>query len=109
MLKGPILDVLKETAKYSRNIAPVDSVTIKIKNVAPNPEGKNIIAQLKHYISMPYHNWRSTEARVDGSTYDSKTQLYHSDKSYYYIKIFEEVIAGWHKEQLLYVTVSLSE
>jgi HKD family nuclease len=71
----PILDVLKETAKYSRNIVPVDSVTIKIKNVAPNPEGKNIIIQLKHYISMSYHNWRFTETRADGSTYDSKSQF----------------------------------
>jgi hypothetical protein len=71
----PKLDVLKEIAKYSRNIAPVDTVTIKIKNVAPNQEGKNIIVQFNHYISMSYHNWRSTETRADGSTYDTKSQF----------------------------------
>lgn len=71
----PLLDVLREIDKYSRNISPVDSVTINIQNVAPNPENKNIIVHIKHYIFMLYHNWRATETRADGSKYDSKSQF----------------------------------
>jgi HKD family nuclease len=71
----PLLDVLREIGKYSRNVFPVDSVSINIQNVAPNPENKNIIVHIKHYISMSYHNWRATETRLDGSKYDSKSQF----------------------------------
>lgn len=71
----PLSDVLREIGKYSRNVSTVDYVTINIQNVAPNPENKNIIVHIKHYISMSYHKWRATETRVDGSKYDSKSQF----------------------------------
>lgn len=71
----PLLDVLREISKYGRNVSPVDFVSINIQNIAPNPENKNIIVNIKHYISLSYHNWRATETRLDGSKYDSKAQF----------------------------------
>lgn len=71
----PLLDVLREISKYGRNVSPVDFVSINIQNIAPNPENKNIIVNIKHYILLSYHNWNSTETRLDGSKYDSKAQF----------------------------------
>ena len=70
----PNTEVLREIAKYGMNVFPIDSVTIMIKNTAPNADNKNIIIHIKHNISMVYHNWRVTEKRADGKTCDSKSQ-----------------------------------
>lgn len=72
---SPLHDVLREIAKYGRNVSPVDSVSINIQNVDPNPENKNIIVHIKHYISLPYRNWRAIETKLDGSKYESRPQF----------------------------------
>ena len=68
----PLVDVLKEIAKYSRNVSIVDSVKMDIENVASNPENK--VVNIRHDISMSYRDWQVTKTRADGSKEYSKTQ-----------------------------------
>ena len=70
----PDTNVLREIANYSRHVAKISSVTIVIKNITPNPEGKNIIVENRHTIGMDYHQWRLIQTRLDGEKMDNKSQ-----------------------------------
>lgn len=70
----PNIEVLKEIAKYSRNVSKISSVYVTVKNVGPNSGNKNVIDTVKHFISLEYHQWRSSEKRLNGDTIDTKLQ-----------------------------------
>ena len=70
----PDTNVLREIANYSRHVAKISTVNIVIKNITPNPEGKNIIVENRHSIGMEYHQWRLIQTRLDGEKMDNKSQ-----------------------------------
>ena len=70
----PDANVLREIANYSRHVTKISSVTIVIRNITSNPEGKNIIIETRHIIGMEYHQWRLIQTRLDGEKIDNKSQ-----------------------------------
>lgn len=74
----PNLDVLREIGRYSRNVFKITNIVISVKNIVPNPENRNLVATIKHTISVEYHQWRSEETRMNGEVYDSKKSQFIS-------------------------------
>lgn len=70
----PDTNVLREIENYSRHVAKISTVTIVIKNITPNSEGKNIIVENRHSIGMEYHQWQLIETRLGGEKMYHKPQ-----------------------------------
>ena len=73
----PNTDVLREINRFSRSSTPLSSVRICITSIAPNPQNKNVITQIRHNIDLSYRKWDSLTIRKDGSKSYSKTTYLH--------------------------------
>ena len=73
MHNKPNTDVLREISHYAMNVQPVNSVKITIKNRTVDSTQKRQIDQIKHSISLEYHQWSSSTTYTDGSVYDTKS------------------------------------
>ena len=69
----PNTGVLSEISHYVRNVQPVNSVKITVKNGMVDGAKKRGITQIKHSISFVYHHWSSSTTYNDGTVYDTKS------------------------------------
>lgn len=72
----PDVDVLREISNYSMYVSKISSVLISIKNINTIAD-KIVVVDLKHSISMDYHQWNYTEKRSNGTINRSKSQYYN--------------------------------
>lgn len=66
--------LLKEIRNYSRNVAPVKKISIKITPLFPNQSGSKII-EIDHVVDLLLHNWRCTVVYADGTRLDEKPEF----------------------------------